>query len=310
MLIKHMKWMAQYKRSYESKEERQKRFEIFKENVEYIESFNRDGKHTYTLGINEFADLIKEEFLSKYARNYKPSSFQSSMSSSFKYENVKHVPLERAKCCYAHREPRTMRKNICHIYSGSCWAFSAVAAIEGIAKIRSSVLASLSEQHILDCNAAAEGCLGGRMEPVYEFVMQNGGLASDTDYPYQTSKGTCRVNVPSSLAVTITGYERVPPNSETAMLLAVTNQPVSVAIDSSLFQFYQGGVLTGPCGNIRTHAVTAVGYGTSEDGAKFWLFKNSWVPNWGEEGYVRLQRDIDAIEGMCGLAADVTYPTA
>ncbi|PIN23298.1 Stem bromelain [Handroanthus impetiginosus] len=155
------------------------------------------------------------------------------------------------------------RKNICHIYAGSWWAFSAVAAIEGIAEIRSGVLASLSEQHILDCNAAAEGCLGGRMEHVYEFVMQNGGLASDTDYPYQTSKGTCRVNVPSSLAVTNTGYERVPPNNETAMLLAVAKQPVSVAIDPSLFQFYQGGVLTGPCGNIRTHAVTAVGYGTS-----------------------------------------------
>lgn len=89
--IKHEEWKAQHGRYYESKEEKEKRFKIFKDNLEYIESFNREGSRTYKLGINEFADLTNEEFLAKYAGNFRPS-FHRSPGSSFKYENVNEVP--------------------------------------------------------------------------------------------------------------------------------------------------------------------------------------------------------------------------
>ncbi|KVH95965.1 Cysteine peptidase, asparagine active site-containing protein [Cynara cardunculus var. scolymus] len=104
----------------------------------------------------------------------------------------------------------------------------------------------------------------------------------------------------------------VPANSESALLKAVSSQPVSVAIDASGsdFQFYSSGVFTGECGTELDHGVTAVGYGTSEEGTKYWLVKNSWGTSWGEEGYIMMQRDVDAKEGLCGIAMQASYPTA
>ncbi|KAI8006258.1 hypothetical protein LOK49_LG07G02046 [Camellia lanceoleosa] len=113
-------------------------------------------------------------------------------------------------------------------------------------------------------------------------------------------------------AAKITGYEDVPANSESALLKAVANQPISVAIDASGsdFQFYSSGVFTGTCGTQLDHGVTAVGYGTAADGTKYWLVKNSWGTGWGEAGYIRMQRDIDSQEGLCGIAMMASYPTA
>lgn len=87
--------MAQYGRVYKDEAEKGRRFEIFRENVEFIESFNKAGtRRSYSLAVNEFVDLTNEEF--RNTRNgYFPSSHFSgttSSSSSFRYENVSAVP--------------------------------------------------------------------------------------------------------------------------------------------------------------------------------------------------------------------------
>lgn len=67
-------------------------------------------------------------------------------------------------------------------------------------------------------------------------------------------------------------------------------------------------MFTGPCGTELNHGVAAVGYGTALDGTKYWLVKNSWGTEWGEQGYIRIQRGVEAKEGLCGIAMDASYP--
>lgn len=69
------------------------------------------------------------------------------------------------------------------------------------------------------------------------------------------------------------------------------------------------GVFTGSCGTELDHGVAAVGYGTTRDGTKYWIVKNSWGEDWGERGYIRMQRGISDSQGLCGIAMEPSYPT-
>jgi len=189
-----------------------------------------------------------------------------------------------------------------------------VAATEGINKLSSGKLISLSEQEVVDCDVKGEdqGCNGGLMDDAFKFIIKNKGLTTESNYPYKAADGTCNTKKAASHAAAITGYEDVPANSEASLLKAVANQPVSVAIDAGgfAFQLYSGGVFTGDCGTDLDHGVTAVGYGTASDGTKYWLVKNSWGSSWGENGYIRMERGVNAKEGLCGIAMQASYPTA
>ncbi|XP_076948579.1 senescence-specific cysteine protease SAG39-like [Bidens hawaiensis] len=306
MVEKHEQWMTIYGRVYKDAAEKEMRFRIFKDNVEYIEAFNREGSKSYKLGVNAFTDLTNEEF--RASRNgFKASS--RPITTGFRYVNLTTVP---SSMDWRQKGAVTPVKD--QGQCGCCWAFSAVAATEGINKLSTGNLISLSEQELVDCDTSGEdqGCNGGLMDEAFKFIIQNNGITTETNYPYEGIDGTCSTTKESSHAAKITGYEDVPASSEAALLKAVAMQPVSVAIDASGrdFQSYQSGVFTGECGTELDHGVTAVGYGTADDGTKYWLVKNSWGTTWGEEGYIRMQRDVDSEDGLCGIAMMASYPTA
>jgi C1A family cysteine protease len=196
---------------------------------------------------------------------------------------------------------------------GCCWAFSAVAAMEGITQITTGKLISLSAQELIDCDTRGvdKGCNGGLMDNAFQFIQHNHRLTTEANYPYKGVDGTCNTKKIANDAAKIFGYENVPANNEMALQKAVAHQPISVAIDAGGFdfQFYSSGIFTGTCGTNLDHGVTVVGYGVSNDGTKFWLVKNSYGTQWGEKGYIRMHRDVNAKEGLCGIAMQASYPT-
>jgi len=194
---------------------------------------------------------------------------------------------------------------------GSCWSFSTTGALEGALKITSGSLISLSEQHFVDCdNNGDHGCNGGLMDNAFAWAKSNGGVCTESAYPYKAVKGTCQNSSCGTKHAAPKSYTDVNKNDANALMSALNKQPVSVAIeaDQSTFQLYKSGVLTASCGTNLDHGVLAVGYGT-ENGVNYWIVKNSWGTSWGENGYIRLSRDVSQRGGQCGiLAGPPSYP--
>ncbi|KAL9239187.1 hypothetical protein vseg_013530 [Gypsophila vaccaria] len=287
-----------------------KRFNVFKENVRHVHKVNQMDR-PYKLKLNKFADLTTYEFQSLFAgskiRHHKIFRGQSGNGTEgFMYSSVGTVP---SSVDWRTKGAVTPIKN--QGQCGSCWAFSTVAATEGINQIKTGKLVSLSEQELVDCDTSQnQGCNGGLMELAFDFIKQRGGITTEANYPYTGTDGTCDNAKANSRAVSIDGHEVVPENDENALLKAVANQPVAVSIDAGGqdMQLYSEGVFTGQCGTELNHGVAAVGYGTTVDGTKYWIVKNSWGEDWGERGYIRLQRGVAAKEGLCGIAMDASYP--
>ncbi|KAF8117229.1 hypothetical protein N665_0012s0230 [Sinapis alba] len=313
MQKRHDEWMAEHGRVYANMNEKNNRYVVFKRNVERIERLNNvpAAGRTFKLAVNQFADLTNDEFRSMYT-GYKGDSVLSSQSqtksTSFRYQNVSSGALPIA-VDWRKKGAVTPIKN--QGSCGCCWAFSAVAAIEGAAQIKKGKLISLSEQQLVDCDTNDYGCSGGLMDTAFEHIMATGGLTTESNYPYKGEDATCNIKSTKPTATSITGYEDVPVNDENALMKAVAHQPVSVGIEGGGFdfQFYSSGVFTGECTTYLDHAVTAVGYSQSSNGSKYWIIKNSWGTKWGESGYMRIKKDSKDKEGLCGLAMKASYPT-
>ncbi|KAG6774667.1 hypothetical protein POTOM_022029 [Populus tomentosa] len=297
-------WCKEHGKSYTSQEERSHRLKVFEDNYVFVTKHNSKGNSSYTLALNAFADLTHHEFktsrlglsaapLNPAHRNLEITGVVGDIPASIDWRNKGAVTSvkDQGSC-------------------GACWSFSATGAIEGINKIVTGSLVSLSEQELIECDKSYnDGCGGGLMDYAFQFVMNNHGIDTEEDYPYRARDGTCNKDRMKRRVVTIDKYVDVPENNEKQLLQAVAVQPVSVGICGSerAFQMYSKGIFTGPCSTTLDHAVLIVGYG-SENGVDYWIVKNSWGTGWGMRGYMHMQRNSGNSQGVCGINMLASYP--
>jgi C1A family cysteine protease len=303
-------WAAQAGKVYKAKEEFTMRAAIFAANVAKIEAHNA-GESTFTMAVNDFADLTHEEFRARYVGGFRGAATRKTGTWGQQGAKAQALP---ATVDWTTKGAVTPIKN--QGQCGSCWAFSTTGSVEGISFLKTGTLPSLSEQQLVDCAASTGnmGCQGGLMDDAFQWIINNGGIGSEASYPYVAGDGHCNTSCGPCKKVaavaTITGFTDVK-QGDTELATAIVQQPVSVAVDASesFWQFYSGGVMTNKCGTALDHGVLAVGYGTS--GAnQYWLVKNSWGTSWGAAGFLWLGRGAQyGASGQCGIFLAPSYPT-
>jgi len=161
----------------------------------------------------------------------------------------------------------------------------------------------LAPQEIVDCDTGEQGCGGGDPAQAYPWVAQEGGMDTESSYPYTGEDGTCAFN-PANVAVKISSDANGFGGSENQMAANLASTaPFSIIVDASSWQMYSGGILpASSCGQSLDHAVIAAGYDLTNG---FWNVRNSWGAGWGESGYIRLQFG----QNTCGLTTEVLTAT-
>jgi len=287
--------------------ERDYRESVYYANVAKIDAHN-EGNFSWTMNVNQFADLTAEEFKSTV------------VSGSFRRGEQRNTTVGvrglwsradlPASVNWTAKGAVTPVKN--QEQCGSCWAFSTTGSVESAWFLAKGTLPSVSEQQLVDCSTAEgnQGCNGGLMDYAFEYIIKNKGITTEAAYPYTATGPNACAAAGKPVAASLSGYKDVPVNSETALETAIAQQPVSVAVeaDQSVFQFYSGGVMDSACGTQLDHGVLAVGYGVL-GGKEYYLVKNSWGASWGANGYILLGRGAKFNPaGQCGIQMAASYP--
>jgi C1A family cysteine protease len=280
--VKFAEWSVANGKTYENQVEQIYREKIFNENVALLEEHNADKTQTYKMGINQFSDLTQSEFATIYLTlkvnkrfertvSAKPSAIVGDVDwvAAGKVSNVKN----QASC-------------------GSCWAFSAIGAVESAYLIRGTTVL-LSEQQLVDCSGAYGnyGCNGGWMDSAFQYIIDH-GITTESAYPYVARNQVCQADGGS---YRLGGFVDVQGCDNLAN--ALNQQPISVAVDASNWSPYRSGIFSN-CATSVNHGVLLVGATSS-----YWVIKNSWGNSWGESGYIRLAKG-----NTCAICNYPSYP--
>jgi len=311
-------WSKDYNRNYHTIEEETLRYKIWYENLGRISQTNSKNL-SYKLRLNQFADLTDDEFRMKvhgskgscYRDDKMASKIPKISTQIGKAVGSSHIGTNPTSVDWTTKGVVTPVKN--QGDCGSCWAFSTTGSTECNYAIKTGTLNSLSEQQLVDCSDSEgnEGCDGGLMDDAFEYIIKEGGLCSETEYPYTGVDGTCKATSCGTKYNPIKTYTDVTTDNSNDLETAAASGCVSVAIeaDQYAFQYYSSGVLSGTCGTSLDHGVLVVGYGT-DGSSDYWKVKNSWGDTWGEEGYVLICRNCDknGVAGECGINKEPSYP--
>lgn len=297
-----LEYTKKYNKIYSSKDEFLYRFKIYKENYDLVKRnnplsfFSFDKPKGARFSLNSFADMSKEEFEAQYLtldsemyRSLTPlSSYDLGLDEvdppeNFDWEldrNIKTEVKHQGRC-------------------GACYAFASTAALEYQYFIKYNESISFSPQQIIDCDENNLRCSGGNMRKAFLYLQYH-SLMEEKDYPFINREGKCNYDENKGV-IKVKEYSFIPKDEEEMKKALYKYGPLAGACNGILMAFYDGGIFEpyeGFCPDKINHAIVIVGYGVDkETGTPFWRIKNSYGPNWGENGYFRLIRG----KGVCGI---------
>lgn len=304
----------EHEKEYESVDEERLRRLIFAYNKQRVEQLN-SNQNLFSADINHLSDLTELE-VSMMKGFRVPETYRDipPLYDTLSWQHLRQIsrtglaiPDELDWRKVPGRVSRVKNQGMC----GSCWAFATVGALEGQDANATKRLVELSEQNLVDCDRVDQGCNGGFMKDAFEFIAEEGGIESESDYPYVARRRFCKFKQ-DKVKFSDQGATILPEGDETKLKEVVAKYgPVAVAIDASRYSFqaYRKGVyFEKHCRNKLNqldHAVLVVGYGTDPKGGDYWIVKNSWGPHYGEKGYIRMARNRN---NHCGIATIATIP--
>ena len=271
-----------------------KRFEAFVKFAKLTAAINANKKFTFKSVNNFLSILTDEEKQSRLGLN------QTGQLSSSMYEQpalTSNLQAARSRDFSSKISP-VKDQGGC----GSCWTFSATAALEGeIYFTTGTEGVSLSEQEYMECSTYYDGCGGGWMEDCYTYSVREGRIAPTNAYLYSGRdamwcQSSGRANALTQTNIKIIG--NIPIQGDYNLLQYADQHIVAVAISVvDSFYGYSTGVYNEYYWNQVNHAVAVVGFGSD-----YWLVRNSWGQAWGARGHIKMSRNVNNICGISGSA--------
>jgi C1A family cysteine protease len=196
---------------------------------------------------------------------------------------------------------------------GSCVAFAACAAVEGTALRETGARLDLSEAYLFYCVAASQErrCVGKKMGWYPKRALaaiKSDGVPDSRSFLYRSGDQPCTASADWKMrAVRVRNWGKLETPADMKLWISARGPAVGSIQVYEDFQLYAGGVYRHVAGDkLGGHAISVVGY---DDDRRYWIIKNSWGTDWGEDGFARLaygQVGIDS--GMLGVH-DVRVPS-
>jgi len=300
-MYKFMEYVGQHGKSYATKEEFNFRFAIYDRKLAEIEHLNKTEKYS-THGTNFMTDYTDDEIKGMLGWRADMNTHEKNVHWM---ENVEASPID-----WRQKGAVTPVKN--QGQCGSCWSFSTTGALEGAHHASTGKLVSLSESQFVNCCRTCHGCEGGLMDLAFKYA-ESAPVMTEADWPYEphSEPFSCYLTYKANKGVLeVKSYKDVPHNQPAQLQAFLATGPVSIAIeaDKTAFQSYTSGVLSGSaCGTQMDHGVLTVGWGNDASAGAYFIVKNSWGPNWGDQGYIKLA--VADGPGTCGMNQQASQPT-
>ncbi|EAN31018.1 Papain family cysteine protease family protein [Theileria parva strain Muguga] len=314
VLIEFDSFVEKHKRVHKTFDQRLERFLIFRKNF-YIVRAHKVSE-PYSLELNKFADLSEEEFkalypvitppkaytsLSKHLEfkkmSYKNPIYISKLKEAKGVEEIKDISLVTGENLDWTRTDTVSPVKDQGDHCGSCWAFSSIGSVESLYRLYKNKSYFLSEQELVNCDKSSMGCSGGLPITAMEYIHSK-GISFESEIPYIGIDAPCRPSIKNK--VFVDSISILKGNDVVNKSLVISPTVVAIAATREL-KLYQGGVYTGKCGDALNHAVLLVGEGYDEEtGLRYWIIKNSWGEDWGENGFLRLERTKKGLD-KCGI---------